>query len=107
MFVSGVVRWFDRAKGFGFLLADDGKGDIHLHVNVLRAFGVSSVAEGWRIWARVETTRARAAAVEVHDVQRPAGTEEPPPDAGPLQPARVKWFDPGEGLRLRECLRQP
>ena len=82
MLVSGVVKWFDRARGFGFVEADDGKGDILLHVNVLRAFGVSSVAEGWRIWLRVETTARGRRAVEVHDVQRPPGQEEPPPTRG-------------------------
>ena len=93
-----VVKWFDPAKGFGFVLADDGKGDIHLHVNVLRAFGVGFVAEGWRILARVETTTRGRRVVEVRDVQRPPGTEEePPPDAGPLEPARVKWFDRHRG----------
>ena len=80
---SRVVKWFDPTRGFGFVLADDGEGDILLHVNVLRAFGVPSVAEGARILARVETTergrrRRRSAA---SSGRRHGGT---PPDAGPL-----------------------
>ena len=98
MLLSCVVKWFDSTRGFGFLLADDGEGDILLHANALRAFGVSSVAEGWRIEASVETSeRGRRRVAKVHGVQRPAGTEEPPPDAGPLQPARVKWFSREKG----------
>ncbi len=34
--VHGKVKWFDPAKGFGFILADEGGGDILLHATVLR-----------------------------------------------------------------------
>ena len=47
--VEGRVKWFDPAKGFGFVVADDREGDILLHANVLRNFGQSSVAENARI----------------------------------------------------------
>ncbi len=36
--VRGKVKWFDAAKGYGFILADDGGPDILLHANVLRNF---------------------------------------------------------------------
>ena len=52
-------------------MADDGKGDILLHVNELRAFGLSSVAKGARVQVRVETTVRGRQAVEVLDVQPP------------------------------------
>ena len=41
----GTVKWFDPAKGFGFVVADQGGPDILLHANVLRNFGQSSVAD--------------------------------------------------------------
>ncbi|MEY8838549.1 cold-shock protein, partial [Cribrihabitans sp. XS_ASV171] len=44
--VKGHVKWFDPAKGYGFVVADTGGDDILLHVNVLRNFGQSSVADG-------------------------------------------------------------
>ena len=44
--VSGLVKWFDPVKGFGFVLADEGGPDILLHANVLRNFGQGSVADG-------------------------------------------------------------
>ena len=43
---KGQVKWFDAAKGYGFLVADDDQGDILLHANVLRNFGRGSIAEG-------------------------------------------------------------
>ena len=96
MHIWCLVRWFNTTRGYGFVVADDGEGDILLHENELLAFGVPSVAEGARILVRVETTARGRQVAEVCDV-RPPATKEPPPDAGPLEPARVKWFDRASG----------
>lgn len=44
--VQGVVKWFDAVKGYGFVVADDGDGDVLLHFSVLREVGRRSVPEG-------------------------------------------------------------
>ena len=39
--VSGAIKWFDVAKGYGFILPDDGDmGDILIHVTCLRRDGL-------------------------------------------------------------------
>ena len=105
MNVRGYVKWFDTTKGYGFVVADDGDGDVLLHANVLRVFGFTSVAEGARIELEVQSTERGRQAVEVVDITPVAPPEgnapEPPVDdaaAGPLQPARVKWFDRVKGF---------
>ncbi len=40
--VSGFIKWFDAAKGYGFIMPDNGKPDVLLHVTVLRT------AASWR-----------------------------------------------------------
>ncbi|MBE3640383.1 cold-shock protein [Mangrovicoccus algicola] len=107
--VQGHVKWFDPGKGFGFVVAASGGGDILLHANVLRNFGQSSVADGAGIEVVVlETARGRQA-IEVLRIEPPeAGDEEEKPsflpegitpeEAGPLEPARVKWFDKTKGF---------
>lgn len=47
--VGGRVKWFDVAKGFGFLVPDIGGADILLHVTILKRDGFSAVAEGARV----------------------------------------------------------
>ncbi|MGL1489192.1 cold-shock protein, partial [Vibrio parahaemolyticus] len=37
--VSGVIKWFDASKGYGFIVPDNGWPDILLHVTVLRRDG--------------------------------------------------------------------
>ena len=107
--VRGHVKWFDPAKGFGFIVADEGGADILLHANVLRNFGQSSVADGAGIAVRVQMTQRGVQAVSVEEIAPPMtghfplGEEESQPGADelaalPLVPARVKWFDKGKGF---------
>lgn len=107
--VLGTVKWFDPAKGFGFVVANEGGSDILLHANVLRNFGQSSVADGTQVEIVTQRTDRGVQAIEVLSIVPPEGgdraalpdLEEFSPEelAGvPLQAARVKWFDKGKGF---------
>ncbi|MCV3272376.1 cold-shock protein [Roseobacter sinensis] len=107
--VTGLVKWFDPVKGFGFVVADAGGPDILLHVNVLRNFGQSSVADGARVELKVQKTERGVQATQVLALMPPqAGESVGLSDiaaldpaivaAAPLEPARVKWFDKGKGF---------
>ncbi len=116
---GGQVKWFDPAKGFGFVVAETGGPDILLHANVLRNFGQSSVADGGAGIEIIvqETTRGGMQATEVLSIDPPAegevdeGEHGPPvPDlseAGPMEPARVKWFDKGKGFGFANVFGRP
>src|SRR3954462_7757950 len=47
--ISGVIKWFDVAKGYGFILPDNGNGDVLLHVTCLRRDGFQTALEGARV----------------------------------------------------------
>jgi len=48
--ISGTIKWFDVAKGFGFVVPDDASlGDVMLHVTCLRRDGYQTALEGARI----------------------------------------------------------
>jgi CspA family cold shock protein len=47
--VTGFIKWFDAAKGYGFIMPDNGQPDVLLHVTVLRNGGFVSAPEGARI----------------------------------------------------------
>src|SRR3954447_3500460 len=51
--LSGVIKWFDVSKGFGFIVPDNGLPDILLHVTCLRRDGFQTAYEGARIVAEV------------------------------------------------------
>ncbi|MEO9780347.1 MAG: cold shock domain-containing protein [Sedimentitalea sp.] len=107
--VRGQVKWFDPVKGFGFVVSDEGGPDILLHVNVLRNFGQSSVADGAGIEVVTHRTDRGVQAVEIVSITPPAREEIPvltdfatlDSDVihnAPLEPARVKWFDKSKGF---------
>ncbi len=107
--VRGHVKWFDPAKGYGFVVSDEGGPDILLHVNVLRNFGQSSVADGAGIEIMTHRTDRGVQAIEVVSIDPPeradsvmlADFAEMDPDeiaAAPLEAARVKWFDKSKGF---------
>lgn len=47
--VRGTIKWFDVAKGYGFIIPDDGGADVLLHVTCLRRDGYQTAQEGSRI----------------------------------------------------------
>ncbi|MBW7056239.1 cold shock domain-containing protein [Paracoccus bogoriensis] len=116
--VTGLVKWFDPAKGYGFILDQDGGPDILLHANVLRNFGRGSVADQSRIVVMAQSTPRGLQAVEIVLIKPPASDGTPPIadldialiehlDALPLRPARVKWFDKAKGFGFANIYGHP
>ena len=60
--LTGKVKWFDGARGFGFVASDDFGRDVFIHSSTLGASGVSRLFEGQAVAMRVvETPKGREA----------------------------------------------
>ncbi len=60
--VTGRVKWFDDAKGFGFVASEDGGKDVFVHISILGPAGITSLAEGQQVNMRVvDTPKGREA----------------------------------------------
>ncbi|BAP88026.1 cold-shock DNA-binding domain-containing protein [Burkholderiales bacterium GJ-E10] len=46
---NGTVKWFNDAKGFGFITPEDGGKDLFAHFSEIQAGGFKSLSEGQRV----------------------------------------------------------
>lgn len=101
--VAGTVKWFDVAKGYGFIIPDNGMADVLLHATVLRREGVQIVYEGARVV--VDATQGRRgwqvfrvksidSSTAIHPAQMPPPrTHVTVAPTSSLERATVKWFN--------------
>jgi CspA family cold shock protein len=101
--LTGVIKWFDVSKGFGFIVPDNGMPDILLHVTCLRRDGFQVAYEGARVVVEVlQRPRGlqafRVLSMDESTAVHPA--QMPPPRThvsvtatSGLERAQVKWFN--------------
>ena len=120
---SGVVKFFNGAKGFGFIAPDDGGADIFVHVSAVERSGLGGLNEGDTVNFEIEADRrsGKPAAIDLQ-VTGSSPVERAPRAAGPPRsferrggdgggrgaaPPReamgagsgvVKWFNPTKGF---------
>lgn len=119
--VGGIVKWFDAMRGFGFMVADGGIGDVLVHFSVLRDHDRRALPEGARLVCEVVRRQRglQARSILSMDLSTAVG---PDPDlvarrahdrvdpaelidqASEFEPVRVKWFNrlKGYGFVVRE-----
>jgi CspA family cold shock protein len=101
--ITGFIKWFDVAKGYGFIIPDDGRADVLLHVTCLRRDGFQTAYEGARVVCEaLERPKGLQAfrilsmddSTAVHPSQLPpARTHVSVTPTSGLERAWVKWFN--------------
>jgi CspA family cold shock protein len=58
----GTVKFFNPAKGFGFIEPEGGDKDVFVHISAVEAAGMNTLSEGQRVSYEVITERGKLAA---------------------------------------------
>jgi CspA family cold shock protein len=84
---TGVVKFFNAQKGFGFVVRDDGGEDVFVHISAVEQAGLTALAEGQPLGFTLVDRGGRISATELKiDGEPMAVTDRGPPrdrDAGP------------------------
>ena len=72
---SGTVKWFNRAKGYGFIEPEDGEKDAFVHISAVQSAGLETLDEGQKVqYELVEGANGKASAENIADLSG----DEPP-----------------------------
>ena len=105
--IAGAIKWFDVSKGYGFIVPDDGRQDVLLHVTCLRRGGFQTAYEGARVVCEVLDRPKGLQALRILSMDEstaPHPAQLPPqrtnvqvtPTSG-IERVRVKWFNRVKG----------
>jgi len=59
---TGTVKWFNPAKGFGFIQPDGGGRDVFVHISAVEKAGLGSLNEGAKVSYEVVANRGKESA---------------------------------------------
>lgn len=109
--VTGVVKWFDAVKGYGFIIPDDGRDDVLVHLSCLKQAGREGLEEGATVTCEAvrrpkgnqaikvldvdDTTAVKPAAAGARAANRSAAGQVVP--IGDFETVTVKWFNRARG----------
>ncbi len=62
---NGIVKFFNTAKGYGFIAPDDGSKDIFVHISALEKAGLRQLNDGQKVSYQIETNNGKTSAVDI------------------------------------------
>lgn len=62
---TGIVKWFNPTKGYGFVQPDDGGNDVFIHISKLEEKGIANLQEDQKISYDIEESRGKTAATNI------------------------------------------
>ncbi len=105
--ITGLVKWFDTGRGYGFIIPDNGMQDVLLHLSCLKRDGFEAPLEGARVTCEVVERQKgyqclRVLAVDlstaIHPVERKSRAHNTVTPSSGWVRAKVKWFNRARGF---------
>lgn len=65
----GTVKWFNKTKGYGFIVPEDGGKDVFVHISAVEQAGMATLSEGQRINFEIEADSRGPKATQLTDAE--------------------------------------
>ena len=65
---NGKIKWFNPAKGYGFIEQESGGKDVFVHINALEASGIDTLAEGDAVSFEIGENRGKENAINIKKI---------------------------------------
>lgn len=62
---TGIVKWFNPTKGYGFIEPEQGGSDVFVHVSAVQKAGLSTLQEGQRVSFELVSNKGKTSADEL------------------------------------------
>jgi CspA family cold shock protein len=62
---TGIVKWFNPKKGYGFIQPDEGGKDVFVHISALTQAGIPNLDEGQKVSYEIATSNGKASATNL------------------------------------------
>lgn len=62
---TGIVKWFNPTKGYGFIQPEQGGKDVFVHISALEQSGIETLKEGQRVSYELATAKGKTSAVNL------------------------------------------
>ena len=86
---TGTVKWFNAAKGFGFIQPENGGADAFVHISAVERAGLDNLNEGDRVEYELRLSGPRGGGLDPHRLRLPGDETEhqAQPERRPAEPA--------------------
>ncbi len=62
---TGIVKWFNTTKGFGFIQPEEKGNDVFVHISALESAGIRNLQEGQRVSYELTSSKGRTSATDI------------------------------------------
>ena len=62
---TGIVKWFNPTKGFGFIQPDQGSSDVFVHISAVERAGFNGLNEGQKVSYDLATEKGKTSAANL------------------------------------------